>query len=134
MKKCTYCHLEKPETEFDFADKSVGRRRGDCKSCVLLKFKSRYASNPSRLAEIRVSANRKYKYGVAREDVNRMLDAQSHACAICSAPLDYLTAHLDHCHETRKVRGLLCKSCNWGLGQFRDSVDLLDKAINYLRG
>lgn len=39
---------------------------------------------------------------------------------------------IDHCHETGKVRGFLCRSCNTGLGGFRDRVDLLNQAISYL--
>jgi hypothetical protein len=39
---------------------------------------------------------------------------------------------IDHCHETGKVRGLLCDACNTGIGRFSDQVDLLQKAIDYL--
>ena len=39
---------------------------------------------------------------------------------------------VDHCHETNQIRGLLCSSCNIGLGQFQDSIKLLSKAIDYL--
>lgn len=40
--------------------------------------------------------------------------------------------HLDHCHKTGIIRGLLCGSCNVGLGHFKDNIDSLKKAVNYL--
>jgi hypothetical protein len=39
---------------------------------------------------------------------------------------------IDHCHKTGKIRGLLCKNCNQGLGQFKDNIDLLLSAAKYL--
>lgn len=41
--------------------------------------------------------------------------------------------HIDHCHKTKKFRGILCSNCNTGLGQFMDDVTFLRKALNYLR-
>ena len=52
-------------------------------------------------------------------------------CDICRDPIDVI--HLDHCHATGKVRGLLCRYCNHGLGQFKDSISRLLNAAEYLR-
>lgn len=54
-------------------------------------------------------------------------------CAVCQRQFeDVMSAHLDHCHKTDTVRGLLCMNCNVGLGFFKDNVDLLVRAIAYL--
>lgn len=62
-----------------------------------------------------------------------MLDDQGGVCAICSKE-DAAGKRLavDHCHETGKVRGLLCLKCNTVLGKMNDEVNLLKKAIAYL--
>jgi len=82
--------------------------------------------NPER----HLAAKRKWLYGVSDEDVKRMEREQDGRCAICgeSAPL-----HVDHCHESNTVRGLLCGNCNRGLGCFKDNVEILSRAIDYLR-
>ena len=56
--------------------------------------------------------------------------AQDGRCAICGAVSGRL--FVDHCHTTGNVRGLLCVACNNALGQFRDSVSALRRAIDYL--
>lgn len=56
---------------------------------------------------------------------------QRGVCAIC---LTGKPVHVDHDHRTGRVRGVLCFSCNGGLGQFRDPVDALEPAIDYLGG
>ncbi len=79
-----------------------------------------------------LACNRKTKYGVVASEVSHLLEAQDGRCAICSVVIG-VNAHVDHDHETREVRGLLCGSCNRGLGMFRDSPEALEKAATYLR-
>jgi len=63
-----------------------------------------------------------------------LLVAQGYKCAICGIDARELQRELsvDHSHDTDEVRGLLCGHCNIGLGNFRDDVELLSKAIEYL--
>lgn len=69
-------------------------------------------------------------YGITLEQRNKMIEQQDGKCAICS---DVLTApHVDHCHETNAVRGILCNVCNIGLGYFKDDPLRLQSAIEYL--
>lgn len=74
------------------------------------------------------------KYGITLEDYFEIIDRQDGQCAICSTDISELdhTAHLDHCHETGRVRGVLCRRCNTGIGMLDDSADLLIKAAEYL--
>jgi hypothetical protein len=76
----------------------------------------------------------KTRYGLAYEDYLAMLNGQDGVCAICHQHETYegLDLSIDHDHSTGKVRGLLCQSCNTGLGKFRDSVELLERAKLYL--
>ena len=77
------------------------------------------------------------KYGITLAQYEEMLAAQGGGCALCGKRPDeqgrytrYL--HVDHCHATGKVRGLLCDRHNLMLGQWGDTPDLLRKAIDYL--
>ena len=72
-------------------------------------------------------------YGITEEEYEARIAAQGCKCAICQEPLDNpKTTHLDHNHETGQLRGVLCISCNHGLGKFKDRTDLLEAAIEYL--
>jgi len=72
-------------------------------------------------------------YNISIEDYEFMLEIQKNRCAICgSEPTKKRALAVDHDHKTGQVRGLLCNTCNLGLGQFKDSKDLLLKAIKYL--
>lgn len=75
------------------------------------------------------------KYGITPEQHLEMFNLQGRKCAICGAG-EQLTSkqfpHVDHCHKTGKVRGLLCQKCNHGIGLFNDNPELLRAAASYL--
>jgi len=63
-----------------------------------------------------------------------MLIDQNNTCAICDVKhFDTKKLHVDHCHSTGKVRGLLCSNCNNGMGKLGDSIERLELVINYLK-
>lgn len=72
------------------------------------------------------------RYGITLEEYKQILEAQDNGCCLCGRR-DTKPLHVDHDHKTGKVRGLLCSSCNMGLGLFGDDSNLLQKAINYLK-
>lgn len=76
------------------------------------------------------------KYGVSGETYENMVAQQQNRCAICKKIFDdksWVTdAYVDHDHEAGKVRDLLCKGCNTGLGCFADDVEVAQAAFEYL--
>lgn len=77
--------------------------------------------------------NIKRKYGITEEEYKLLLQQQNNRCAIClkenknNEPL-----HLDHCHSTNKVRGLLCNNCNLGIGNLQENLIIIKRAYEYL--
>lgn len=88
-----------------------------------------------------LSHNLKAKYGITYEQFKSMLKKQKGLCAICKKKeiaIDGRTGKIralsvDHDHKTRKVRKLLCRLCNIGIGVFRESPKLLQAAFAYLK-
>jgi hypothetical protein len=73
------------------------------------------------------------KYGITLEERNNRIQSQNNKCMICGEEFKYSkNIHVDHDHKTGKLRDMLCDYCNGGLGLFRDNVETLQKAINYL--
>lgn len=76
----------------------------------------------------------KFKYGLTIESFDKLLKKQNNKCRICSEVFtQQLKPCVDHNHITGKVRGLLCNQCNKGLGNFKDSPELLIQASKYLQ-
>lgn len=81
----------------------------------------------------------KSRYGLVESEYRQMIASCDNRCGICGNKEvaigvggKVLALAIDHCHDTGKVRGLLCVNCNKGLGHFKDSVDVLKSAISYL--
>lgn len=74
------------------------------------------------------------------ETLDQMFEDQNHECAICHTHVSDVPHKsfgnplvVDHSHDTGEVRGLLCPTCNSGLGHFKDDPELLTEAANYLK-
>ena len=75
------------------------------------------------------------KYGLTLEDYDRMLREQGGTCALCSRVPEqerYKRLNVDHCHNTGKIRGLLCTPCNCAIGILGDTVEHVRQAVIYL--
>jgi hypothetical protein len=77
----------------------------------------------------------KRTYGITQEEYNIQLDKQNGRCAICGKHSSDFKINLavDHNHETGKTRGILCSHCNRLLGYSKEDVDVLEKAIAYIK-
>lgn len=129
LKTCRSCEVEKDVSAFDKNPTGTFGVRGTCKECR--------RSNKERTRRYNIKA----KYGITLEQFLEMYDEQDGRCKICSSEIEmYATrdkvhdvANIDHCHETGRIRGLLCNFCNTALGKFKDSPELLIKAAEYIR-
>lgn len=133
---CKECGKEKPIKNFH---PKKSKLRGKtytnvrCNICANKKDK-KYKQTLTEEQKIkRKDTKLKWHYGIGFNTYRELYDKQEGACAICKKQHTLLTLHVDHCHKTGKVRGLLCNYCNPGLGYFKDSEALLANAIIYLR-
>ena len=114
-----------------------GRRRRGVHYCSeLCKHRHTQANWKARDPDRIRAYQRVYRYGLTTEAYDALLDRQDGKCAICGTTEwrgrgDH--PHIDHCHETDRVRGLLCRGCNNGLGHFGDDPARLLAAVEYLR-
>lgn len=131
MKTCTKCNIEK-QIE-DFSPQGNGRR-SVCRKCRTAEQKgrdySKYKGKYKYTTEQRRAWNLKHKYGMTVSEYEKMLIDQNNKCKICQEVSDLV---IDHNHKTGIVRGLLCHHCNTMLGLAKDSPQILEGAIAYLR-
>lgn len=76
----------------------------------------------------------KRRYGVTKKDFDELFKRQNGQCKLCRENLKAGTksVHIDHCHKTKNVRGILCARCNLGIGRFGDNIDGMMEAVRYL--
>ncbi len=72
------------------------------------------------------------RYGIDEKEYERLLVLQHRVCAVCGRAGKTRRLAVDHNHKTKKVRGLLCPKCNWGIGWFREDTRVLRAAADYL--
>lgn len=131
MNTCRVCKLEKPSERFELIYHS-GNRRKICRECTNARVRAVRSVDPT-WPERRRNIVLRNKYGIEPVDYDRMLDKQGGACAICRRAVEY-NLHVDHCHDSLKVRGLLCRPCNTAIGLLDDNTTYLRQAIDYLEG
>lgn len=150
-KVCCRCGMEKSIDHFYRNDNKEDGFRVSCKECEKEYQKQWYEKNKERLNKkskdynernkevITVKARRvriKRIYGIEEDTYTKNLELQGGACAICGSTYPGGNSkgyfHIDHCHETGQFRGLLCGRCNTSLGGFKDDINILKKAIEYL--
>lgn len=141
-KCCTKCLEVKPISEFARLRRHSTGYNSICKACYKSWRQRPEVSrriNTRRRAQYAVAGREKSTtsyflrtYGMTADDYNLLLEHQQNRCAICGDEPNEKRLSVDHCHETGRVRGLLCSLCNRALGGFRDDVRFLKNAIHYL--
>ena len=99
------------------------------------RWRKGYRRNAERIRREKLAQHYRRRYGITLEQRDAMLAAQGGGCAICGKPPvpGKRGFHVDHCHQTGRVRGLLCSNCNTLLGLAGESEAVLRAAINYLQ-
>ena len=136
-KKCSTCKQVKDITRFSRVRDRLHNQCKDCRSKANRLRPKEHRHN--QYMERRQSILDKHlvkTYGITREQYNEMLIKQDYLCAICGRHQSESPKglHTDHCHDTNKVRGLLCSSCNLALGLMKHNTTILTKAVKYLGG
>ena len=107
-KKCSECGIEKADNQFN-------KKRSDCRDCQKIYAATR-------------------KYGLTKEEYLDLIDDDCHACGRSQSSIaaKVKAFHIDHCHDSGRVRGLLCHYCNVSLGLLLDDPTRIRKLEMYL--
>ncbi len=140
MKHCIRCKEDKPLSDFWIARGAKDGRFAYCKACGSEASRAWRSGNPDTYKRSRRSTALHRQYGLTLDECKQLLASQDGRCANrgCAAPLTFdtkdkrLIPHVDHSHVTGEVRGLLCLTCNTGIGMLGDSVEILEGAKQYL--
>lgn len=133
MRTCNVCGEEKLLSEYYINNK--GYHHGKCKKCYVKKQQEKYCPEKKR------DENLRRCYGISLDQYNQMLVEQKGVCKICgtddpggrqSGRGTVDNFYVDHCHTTKKVRGLLCNTCNRAMGYIGENVNTLEQMIKYL--
>lgn len=157
-RECAGCRNFKPWDQFYKQERGQNGRRSRCKTCESARHTRYVAANRDKVnakrkqsqsaPEVRArlaqrqrekrkqdperfrAHDRKKLYGIGRAEWERLLQEQGGRCAICfrEAPMA-----VDHCHQTGKIRGLLCRPCNCAIGLFHEDTERMTQAVAYLR-
>lgn len=125
MKRCPRCGETKPKQQFARNRSTRDGLGSYCLPCHRVIV----SENKQRLHGGQRNYLFKYRYCIDRFEFERLVADQDGKCAICRKRP---AKHVDHCHESGKVRQILCFYCNRGLGKFKDSPARMERAIEYL--
>ncbi|MFJ8505428.1 endonuclease VII domain-containing protein [Streptomyces avermitilis] len=115
-KFCRACKEIKPHSEWHRNATASDGLSTSCKACRAAKGRAGHL---------------KRQYGMTEAERDEMIASQMGICVIClKAP----AAHVDHCHKTGRVRGVLCFNCNSAIGKLGDDPDAVRRAAAYLEG
>lgn len=137
-KTCVKCGTRQPTENFGTATNRAGKfyYLSRCRPCACLYNKAyweRLKKERGEIATLDLIKDRtlRRKYGISLAEKTAMESRQFGACLICKAANQKL--HVDHCHTSKKIRGLLCSHCNRAIGLFRDNPDVIFAAAEYVR-
>ncbi len=111
MKVCTNCKQEKPIKDF-YTRTDTGKKKSQCKQCESTKTRRR-------------------RYDISEDEFDKLMLTTNCDCCGKELPTKY-SKYIDHCYKTNKIRGILCNSCNAGIGKLGDNTEGVLRALEYL--
>jgi len=157
-RSCSACKTSKPEEDFGRDKHNTSGFTNKCKECRNQYYRDKTKEKPEIYGYGKRNAKSKEKrreyyarpevvkrmrnayfiktFEITLDQYDKMLSDQQGKCKICGrlgGDIRIERLVVDHNHVTDKIRGLLCQSCNRGMGLLKDSLEILGKAINYLR-
>jgi hypothetical protein len=140
LKHCARCDTWRPPSEFHAHRGNWDSLHAYCKPCMASISNARYVRERIRLLTIAAAWRKanpekrkaialRAKFGLEIPEYRRLLEAQDNLCAICKRTAEL---HVDHCHSTNRIRGLLCMPCNTAIGHLGDDPDRIRAAASYV--
>lgn len=143
MLKCSKCNKNKENTFFRKRNNSKSGFNYWCRECENTTQRGRYIKKVKKKSSdedvllIKQKAFERmlrHRYNIDIKKYNELLEEQNNSCKICNTPIiKGNNLVIDHCHNTLKVRGLLCRRCNTFLGYIEKSPNILNNSIKYLK-
>ena len=129
-KLCSRCKKYLPFNKFS---KSINHRHGVNNTCYMCIEDYKRLTKDTRF-KVSKNNNLKKLYGITLDDYEVMFYRQKCKCLVCGCimPMFGKTTHVDHCHETNEVRGILCSQCNTIIGLCYEDSSILASAIDYI--
>lgn len=125
-KRATHCrrgHEFTPENTY-VRTRGDGRVTHECVKCKAARRALRKPYDRKQYLTV--------KYGITNQDYSILLNNQNGVCAICGEDPGDRRLSIDHDHQTGRIRGLLCRNCNSGIGLLKDNAQILARASHYL--
>lgn len=134
---CRLCLKEKSGDKFGRKSNTKAGFDTACLECCQKRDRLRYQNNTEKRRNQAKWGALKFSFGISKERWFELLSEQDGKCAICNKEFEFtkrskMTPCVDHDHLTKRVRGLLCRLCNQGIGLLCDSLDLVRSAAHYL--
>ena len=145
-KQCTKCNNIKELDQFNIDSRVASGLQNVCRICRNRHLRERYKLNPKKgIASSRLwqaknpekveDTQLKRRYGITLDQKKQLLNDQGHSCPLCLRHQEKLNRPLmvDHCHKTKKVRELLCFTCNTALGLINDDINIALRLVQYIQ-
>lgn len=139
--RCARCKKLKPASQFyKVKSPSSAARHGHtsyCRPCNAENIKDwrrRTGGDGTRRIRQRLPDGTSIWIKVSRDEYEKILKRQRGVCRICrGVNSSGRSLSVDHCHKTKRIRGILCSNCNTAIGMFRDDPKILLRAVEYLK-
>lgn len=125
--------MDKQRSSFNIDRSSYDGRQSYCNPCQKQIRRIYVEKNPEKQYYWRRKNQYKLQYGITIADYDKMFIQQKGLCQICKQSQQHKRLAVDHCHITKNIRGLLCDSCNRGIGLLKDDLAILQNAVKYIK-